>query len=167
MYLSSDSEVYIYIYFKETFKIMMYLLSNSEVYCTGSRLSKLSNLYIFKLYYNYYLYILKSILEVNFLNLCICIYVQTQNYTKIIYTWSKLLKLVSGIFYQIFIFLPNEPFKNYEKCFLFHLKSTFRSQDIQIFVIFPLPFHTFQIQKDKWNLNNLLCHELTCINLQV
>ena len=146
---------------------MMYLLSNSEVYCTGSRLSKLSNLYIFKLYYNYYLYILKSILEVNFLNLCICIYVQTQNYTKIIYTWSKLLKLVPAIFYQFFIFSPNEPFKNYEKCFLFHLKSSFRSQDIQVFVIFSLPFHTFQIQKDKWNWNNLLCHELTCVNLQV
>ena len=54
-----------------------------------------------------------------------------------------------------------------EKCFLFHLKSSFHSQDIQIFVIFPLPFHTFQIQKNKWNWNNLWCHELACINLQV
>ena len=41
------------------------------------------------------------------------------------------------------------PFKNYEKCFLFHLKSSFRSRDIQMFVIFSLPFRTFQIQKDK------------------
>ena len=49
------------------------------------------------------------------------------------------LKLVSAIFYQIFIFSPNdrESFKNYEKCFLFHLKSSFRSQDIQLFVLFP------------------------------
>ena len=29
-------------------------------------------------------------------------------------------------------------FKNYEKCFLLHLKSSFRSRDIQFFVIFPL-----------------------------
>ena len=38
--------------------------------------------------------------------------------------------------------------------FLFHVKSSFRSQDIQIFVIFSLPFHTFQLQKDKWKWNN-------------
>ena len=50
--------------------------------------------------------------------------------------------------------------------FYFNLKSSFRSEDIQIFVIFSLPFHTFQIQKDKWKLNNL-CHELTSINLQM
>ena len=37
----------------------------------------------------------------------------------------------------------------------------------QTFVIFPLPFHTFQIQKNKWKWNNLWCHELACINLQV
>ena len=33
--------------------------------------------------------------------------------------------------------------------FLFHLKSSFRSQDIQSFLIFSLPFQTFQIQKGK------------------
>ena len=32
-----------------------------------------------------------------------------------------------------------------EKCFLFHLKSSFRPRDIQIFVICPPPFHTVQI----------------------
>ena len=48
------------------------------------------------------------------------------------------VKLESTIFYQFFIFSPNDsPFKNYEKYFLFHLKSSFRSRDIQIFVIFP------------------------------
>ena len=55
--------------------------------------------------------------------------------------WGKTstftLKYVSAIFYQIFIFSPNE---NYGKCFLFHLKSSFRSCVIQIFVIFFLPF---------------------------
>ena len=56
------------------------------------------------------------------------------------------LQLVSAIFYQIFIFSSND---NYEKCFLFHLKSSFRSPDIKIFVFFSLPFQTFQIQKGK------------------
>ena len=55
------------------------------------------------------------------------------------------LKLVSAISYQIFIFSPNDS-PSYEKYFLFHLKSSFRSQNIQIFVVFSLPFHTFQIQ---------------------
>ena len=59
------------------------------------------------------------------------------------------------------------PFKNYEKRFLFYLKNSFHSWDIQIFVNFSLPFHTFQIQKDKWKWNNLWCHELACINLQM
>ena len=71
------------------------------------------------------------------------------------------LKLVSALFYQIFIFYQ------IIKCFLFHLKSSFRSQDIHIFVVFSLPFHTFQIQKNKWKWNDLWCHELACINLQV
>ena len=79
-----------------------------------------------------------------------------------------LLKLVSAIFFEIFIFSSNDnPSKNYEKCFLFHLKSPFRSGDIQIFVIFSLLFQTFQIQKGKRKWNNLWCHELACINLQM
>ena len=40
-------------------------------------------------------------------------------------------------FLQIFYFFTKwSPFKNYEKCFLFHLKSCFRSLDIKVFV-FP------------------------------
>ena len=50
--------------------------------------------------------------------------------------------------------------------FLFHLKNFFLPQDIQVFVVVFLVYHTFQIQKDKWKWNNL-CHELACINLQV
>ena len=46
---------------------------------------------------------------------------------------QNVLKPVSAIFY---FFTKWKPFKNYEKLFLFHLKSSFRSQDIQIFV-FP------------------------------
>ena len=41
-------------------------------------------------------------------------------------------------FLSNFYFLTNlQPFKNYEIYFLFHLKTFFRSQDIQFFVISP------------------------------
>ena len=60
------------------------------------------------------------------------------------------LKIVFATFYQTFIFSPNDrPSKNCEKCFSFHLKTFCRSRDIQVFGIFSLPSHTFQIQKDK------------------
>ena len=49
--------------------------------------------------------------------------------------------------------------------FLFHLKSYFRSRDIQIFVIFAV-LSTFQIQKGKCKGYNL-CHILGCINSQM
>ena len=65
------------------------------------------------------------------------------------------LKLVSTIFYQFFIFSPDDSPSKTEKCFLFHLKNSFLSRDIQFFVIFSLPFHAFQIQKNKWKWNNL------------
>ena len=59
------------------------------------------------------------------------------------------LKLLSAIFYQIFIFSSNgSPLKTMKNV-LFHVKNSFRSRDIQIFVIFSLPFNTFQIQKGK------------------
>ena len=69
---------------------------------------------------------------------------------------SSSLKLVPAIFYQFFIFSPNDsPSESVKNVFLFHLKISFRSQDIQVFEVFSLPFHTFQIQKDKWKWNNL------------
>ena len=47
------------------------------------------------------------------------------------------LKLVSAIFYEIVIFSTNDsPLKTMKNVFLFHLNSSFCSQDIQIFVIF-------------------------------
>ena len=47
------------------------------------------------------------------------------------------LKLMSVIFYQILIFSPNDSLSKTVKCFLFHLKSSFCSWDIKIFVFFP------------------------------
>ena len=50
--------------------------------------------------------------------------------------WSS-LKLVFSIFLYIYIYiyilLKTKHFKNHEKCFLFHLKCPFHSQDIQFF----------------------------------
>ena len=67
--------------------------------------------------------------------------------------YISVLKLVSAIFYQIFIFSSNDrPSKTMKNV---HVKSSFRSRDIQIFLTFSLPFHTFQIQKGKWKWNNL------------
>ena len=70
-------------------------------------------------------------------------------------------------FLSIFSFFsPNDsPSKTIKDIFKFHWKGSFCSWDIQIFVIFSPPFHTFQIQKDKWKWQNLWCHELACINL--
>ena len=79
-----------------------------------------------------------------------------------------LFKPVSAIFYQIFVFPSNySPSKTMKSVFYFIKKSSFHSRDIQTFVIFSLPFHTFQIQKDKWKWNNLWSHELACIDLQM
>ena len=80
--------------------------------------------------------------------------------------WGNKLGLKAYVryFYQIFIFSPNDSPSKTMKFFI--SKSSFPSQDTQIFVIFSLPFHTFQTQKDKWK-RNLWCHELACINLQV
>ena len=90
--------------------------------------------------------------------------VKLRKHILLIFLHVWLLKLVSAIFYQIFIFPSNDGPSKTEKCFLFHLKSSFHSHD---FVIFSLPFHTSQVQKGKWKWNNLLCHKLACINLQM
>ena len=72
-----------------------------------------------------------------------------------------------AIFHQICNFSPSDSPLKTVKSVLFNLRRSFRSQDIHFLLIFPFPFHTFQIQKDKWKWNNMRCHQLTCINLQV
>ena len=64
------------------------------------------------------------------------------------------LKLVSANFYQIFIYSSNDSLSKTEKCFLFHLKSSSHSRDIQIFAFFALRFNTLEIQNNKWKWNN-------------
>ena len=52
-------------------------------------------------------------------------------------------------FLSIFYFFNKwQPFKNYKKCFLFYLKSSLCSQDIQFFIIFPF-FSKFSRFKRK------------------
>ena len=76
------------------------------------------------------------------------------------FTYS-LCPLFSSNFY---FFTKWQPFKNYEKCFLFHLKCTFHSWDIYIFVYLSFPFflpagHCFK----GWSKINLKswCHQLS------
>ena len=124
--------------------------------------------------FSIYLFICTNYMLIVFLCLCIVanflLIVFPINFRRAPHRISRPVKAQSlcPLFFIKFLFFTKcYPFKNFEKCILFHLKSYFRSRDIQIFVIFPLPFHTFQIQKNKWTWNNLWCHELACINLQV
>ena len=56
--------------------------------------------------------------------------------------------------------------KNYEKCFLFHLKSSFRSRDIQIFVFSSSPlFFPVSHCLRAWSKKNLKIYDaISCLN---
>ena len=80
---------------------------------------------------------------------------------------AYLFKACDCYFLSNFYFSQNDsPLKTMKNAF-FHLKSSSRSQDIQIFEFFSFPSYTFGIQNDKWKWNNLWCHELIWINLQM
>ena len=83
-------------------------------------------------------------------------------YIKAIWEWCKyaLLKLVSVIFYQIFISHWMIALQKLWKCFLFHLKSSFRSQDIFLFPSSPL-FSCFR----GWSKINLKVYDvINCLD---
>ena len=94
----------------------------------------------------------KKFLEVEELNLSLqADYVLFKHHLGVFQYFETLgrcyfLKLVSAIFYQKIFFSPNDSPSKTEKCFLFHLKSTFHSQEIQLYVIFPLPFLIFRFK---------------------
>ena len=77
------------------------------------------------------------------------------------------LKLVSAIFYQILFFHQMIALQKLWKMFFISSKKLFSSSGYSHFCIFSLPFYTPQTQRDKWKWNNLWCHELACINLQI
>ena len=79
---------------------------------------------------------------------------------------KKYLKLVSAVFYQILFFTKRWPFKNYEKCFLFHLKSSFRSRDIQFFLFLSSPlFLPVSHYLRSWSKINLKVYDaINCLN---
>ena len=59
---------------------------------------------------------------------------------------------MSAIFYQFFVFSSNE---GYEKYFLFHIKSSFLSRDIQFFCNFFPSFPLFPDSKRQIEVENL------------
>ena len=80
--------------------------------------------------------------------------------------FEKYLKLVSAIFYQIFVFHQMIALQKLWKFFLFHLKSSFHSWDTQIFVFLSSPLfssvnHCFK----GWSKKNLKVYEvINCPN---
>ena len=74
-------------------------------------------------------------------------------------------KTLSAIFYQFFIFHQTIPLKNYGKCFWFHLKSSFPSWDIQIFVFSSSPLFSLSaitLEADSRKILNL--YIINCLN---
>ena len=91
----------------------------------------------------------------------------TENKILSMLMFIRIVKLVSAIFLSFFLFFNKwKPFKNYEKCFLFNLKSPFHSGDIQIFMFLSSPLflpvsHWFR----GWYKINLKVYDITnCLN---
>ena len=83
------------------------------------------------------------------------------------FTKPSYLKACVRYFYQIFIFFTKwQPFKNYEKYFLFHQKSSFRSWDNQIFLFRPSLFFSLSaIAFRRWSKINLIVYDaIMCLN---
>ena len=81
---------------------------------------------------------------------------------------SKLIfEAFTHYFLSIFFFsLSDRPSETMKNIFHFIVKALFVLKYSNFCILF-LPFHTVQIQKGKWKGNNLSCHKLACINLQM
>ena len=68
--------------------------------------------------------------------------------------------------YLLFFFTKWQPLNNYEKCFLFHLKSSFHCQDIQVFVFpsSPLFVPVSHWLGGWWKINLKVCDVSNCLN---
>ena len=75
------------------------------------------------------------------------------------------LKLVSAISSFFYFFHQMVAFKNCEKCFLFHLRSSFHSRDIQIFVFLSFLFLPVGHCFTGWSKISLKVHDIiNCLN---
>ena len=78
-----------------------------------------------------------------------------------------IFSFVFAIFYHFFIFSPNEsPLKTW-KMFSISSKKLFSPSTYSNFCNFFPSFPHFRDSKPQWKWNNLWCHQLTCINLQM
>ena len=73
----------------------------------------------------------------------------TLSYTLVHSPTVQSLKLVSAIFYQIFIISLNDSPSKIIKIVFYFIEKLFPFSRYSNFYIFFLPFHTLQIQKDK------------------
>ena len=89
------------------------------------------------------------------------------NVILVLKIWSFIWKLVSAIFISFLFFHQMITLQKLWSVFYFIKKALFVLQIFKVLYFFPLLFHTFQIEKDKWKWNNMWCHEVTCINLQM
>ena len=107
---------------------------------------------VYGLILNYCHFLLIKILNLNPVGNCM-FRVNNKN-TKTRCEMCSKLKLVSAIFYQIFVFHQMIAHQKLWKVFFISSKKLFSFSRYSNFCNFSLPFHTFQIQKDKWKWNN-------------
>ena len=87
---------------------------------------------IYKMYLHYVVFAFGLNIDHKFFNLSVAV-----------------LKLVSAIFYQFFIFSPNDSPSDSMKNVLFQLKSSFRSRDFKFLWFFPsFPLSRFKRMKE-------------------
>ena len=95
---------------------------------------------------------------------------EKQCFLKIIYClfqFASLFKACVRYFLPNFYFSPNDsPSKIIKKCFLFHLKNSFHSWDIQIFVYWSshLLFHGCHCFRGWLKKKIQICDVITCLN---
>ena len=86
-------------------------------------------------------------------------------YVVLDYDFEQVILCLQFLINFLFLHLMTS-LQNLWKIIFISSKKFFLFSRYSSFCNFFLPFHTFQIQKDNWKRNNL-CHELTCINLQM
>ena len=94
---------------------------------------------------------------------CTVNYFQKVSICMIYYVFKACVRY---FFIKFLSFTKWYPFKNYEKCFLFHQKSSFRTQDIQSFIFPSSPlFFPVSYCLRGWSKKNLKIYDvINCLN---